>query len=211
MKNRKIKTERIYKTINKKSNKNREKNSNELNGAKIKNLFNITKVENKEKGNINTKKINFIIIVFMIIILFLAGCSIGKSITDIILVSEIEVAKPILEVKSNPEIDVTASNNIGEYEFRVLNYNEKELSEVNLKYFIEIKADVDESIQFYLYKNGQEIKLNNLCTDYMLLEKGEKREEKYLLKVIYTKKGSQNMEDILQKIQIKIHSEQQKV
>ena len=40
MKNRKIKTERIYKTINKKSNKNREKNSNELNGAKIKNLFN---------------------------------------------------------------------------------------------------------------------------------------------------------------------------
>ena len=58
MKNRKIKTERIYKTINKKSNKNREKNSNELNGAKIKNLFNITKVENKEKGNINTKKIN---------------------------------------------------------------------------------------------------------------------------------------------------------
>ena len=57
----------------------------------------------------------------MIIILFLAGCSIGKSITDIILVSEIEVAKPILEVKSNPEIDVTASNNIGEYEFRVLN------------------------------------------------------------------------------------------
>ena len=45
----------------------------------------------------------------------------------------------------------------------------------------------------------------------MLLEKGEKREEKYLLKVIYTKQGNQNMEDILQKIQIKIHSEQQKV
>lgn len=171
------------------------------------------KLKNKIKGkvNINSKKINFIMIVFIVIILFLAGCSIGKSITDIILLSEIEVAKPILEVKSNPEIDVTASNNIGEYEFRVLNYNEKELSEVNLKYFIEIKADVDESIQFYLYKNGQEIKLNNLCTDYMLLEKGEKHEEKYLLKVIYTKQGSQNMEDILQKIQIKIHSEQQKV
>ena len=202
MRNRKTNIGQKENYFNKIFNKNFNKEKNEM--EKTENLKN----KLREKVNINSKKINFIMIVFIVIILFLAGCSIGKSITDIILVSETEVAKPILEVKSNPEIDITASNNIGEYEFRVLNYNEKELSEVNLKYFIEIKADVDESIQFYLYKNGQEIKLNNLCTDYMLLEKGE---EKYLLKVIYTKKGSQNMEDILQKIQIKIHSEQQKV
>ena len=126
MRNRKTNIGQKENYFNKIFNKNFNKEKNEM--EKTENLKN----KLREKVNINSKKINFIMIVFIVIILFLAGCSIGKSITDIILVSEIEVAKPILEVKSNPEIDVTASNNIGEYEFRVLNYNEKELSELIL-------------------------------------------------------------------------------
>ena len=156
-----------------------------------------------------SKKITISIIIFMIIILFIAGCSIGKSITEIILKSRLEVATPILEVISNPKIDVTASNNIGEYKFNVVNYKDEKISEVNLRYFIEIKADVDESIEFHLYKDEKEIPLKNLCSEYMTKKNGIKQEDNYILKIVYNKNNLVNMNDILEKVQIKIHSEQE--
>ena len=158
-----------------------------------------------------SKKIAISTIIFMIIILFIAGCSIGKSITEIIIKSRLEVATPILEVISNPKIDVTAINNVGEYRFDVVNYKEEQVSEVNLRYFIEIKANVDDSVKFYLYKNGQEIKLENLCSDYITSEKGKKQDDNYVLKIVYDKTKSVDMNDILEKVQIKIHSEQEKI
>ena len=164
------------------------------------------KVQNDEE---KSKKIAISTIIFMILVLFIAGCSIGKSITEIILNSKTEIAIPILEVISNPKIDVTASNNIGEYKFNVVNYKDEKISEVNLRYFIEIKADVDESIEFHLYKDEKEIPLKNLCSEYMTLKNGIKQEDNYILKIVYNKNNLVNMNDILEKVQIKIHSEQE--
>ena len=157
------------------------------------------------------RKITIATVIFMILILFLAGYSIGKSITEVIIESKAELAEPILEVKSDPKIDVTATDNIGEYNFTVSNYKEGRISEVNLRYFLEIKADVDDSIKFQLYKNNEEIKLEENCTEYMLLEKQKKQEDKYLLKIVYEKQDKQNLQDILEKVQIKVHSQQEKI
>lgn len=169
------------------------------------------KVKNQNEDMKTNRKITIATVIFMILILFLAGYSIGKSITEVIIESKAELAEPILEVKSDPKIDVTATDNIGEYNFTVSNYKEGRISEVNLRYFLEIKADVDDSIKFQLYKNNEEIKLEENCTEYMLLEKQKKQEDKYLLKIVYEKQDKQNLQDILEKVQIKVHSQQEKI
>ena len=169
------------------------------------------KVENKNDTVKTNRKVTIATVIFMVLILFLAGYSIGKSITEVIIESKAEVAEPILEVKSDPKIDVTAIDNIGEYNFIVSNYKENNISEVNLRYFLEIKADVDDSIKFQLYKNNEEIKLEENCSEYMLLEKQKKQEDKYLLKIVYEKQNKPNLQDILEKVQIKVHSQQEKV
>lgn len=186
-----------------------EKSKIEANTSKGKN-----KLSNNITQNKDTKKVTISTIIFMILILFLAGCSLGKSITNVVLQSKAEVAKPVLEVKSDPKIDITAINNMGEYKFNVVNYKDNEISQVDLRYYIEIKADIDDSVKFELYKDSEEIKLENKCTQYMLLEKEKMKEDKYVLKIIYTKAENINtnsMKDIMEKVQIKVHSEQQKI
>ena len=157
------------------------------------------------------KKIAISTVIFMILVLFIAGCSIGKSITEYVLQSKAEIATPILEVSSNPKINITAVNNIGEYKFKVTNFKEDKISDVNLRYYIEIKANVDDSVKFLLYKNDQEINLQNLCSEYITIEKGKKQEDNYTLKIIYDKDKSSNVYDILERIQVKVHSEQEKL
>lgn len=191
---------------------------------KKKNLFN-DKKKNKKQTNKNLqnsieiadfieqkdKKVAISTVIFMILVLFIAGCSIGKSITEYVLQSKAEIAIPILEVSSNPKINITAVNNIGEYKFKVTNFKENKISDVNLRYYIEIKANVDDSVRFLLYRNNQEMNLQNLCSEYVTTEKGKKQEDNYILKIIYDKNKSSNVYDIIEKIQVKVHSEQEKL
>ena len=195
----------ISEKLKKKNYFNRKSNKKQTNES-IQNSIEIA--DSMEQKN---KKIAISTVIFMILVLFIAGCSIGKSITEYVLQSKAEIATPILEVSSNPKINITAVNNIGEYKFKVTNFKEDKISDVNLRYYIEIKANVDDSVKFLLYKNDQEINLQNLCSEYVTIEKGKKQEDNYTLKIIYDKDKSSNVYDILERIQVKVHSEQEKL
>ena len=195
----------IVEKLKKKNFFNRKSNKKQTNES-IQNSIEIA--DSMEQKN---KKIAISTVIFMILVLFIAGCSIGKSITEYVLQSKAEIATPILEVSLNPKINITAVNNIGEYKFKVTNFKEDKISDVNLRYYIEIKANVDDSVKFLLYKNDQEINLQNLCSEYVTIEKGKKQEDNYTLKIIYDKDKSSNVYDILERIQVKVHSEQEKL
>ena len=195
----------IVEKLKKKNFFNRKSNKKQTNES-IQNSIEIA--DSMEQKN---KKIAISTVIFMILVLFIAGCSIGKSITEYVLQSKAEIATPILEVSSNPKINITAVNNIGEYKFKVTNFKEDKISDVNLRYYIELKANVDDSVKFLLYKNDQEINLQNLCSEYITIEKGKKQEDNYTLKIIYDKDKSSNVYDILERIQVKVHSEQEKL
>ena len=159
----------------------------------------------------NLKIITIIILFLIILILFLTGYSLSKSFSEIKINSIAEISQPIIEVDSNEKIKVTAEKNIGEYQFSVQNYNESEINEALLHYKIEIEANVDESIKFELYKNNEQMKLNKNTTDYINIAENKKEKHDYTLKIIYDKNKSENIYDIIEKIQVKVHTEQKKI
>ena len=180
------------------------------------NKFDIKKHNTKRFKRFDIKKSNLkivtILLLFLIIlILFLTGYSLSKSFSEIKINSTAEISNPVIVVDSNEKINITAEKNIGEYRFSVRNYNDNEINEALLHYKIEIKADVDESINFEIYRDNVEIALNENTTDYFNIGKNEKKDHNYLLKIKYDKNKSKNIYNIIEKIQIKIHSEQKKI
>ncbi len=180
------------------------------------NKFDIKKHNTKRFKRFDIKKSNLkiltILLLFLIIlILFLTGYSLSKSFSEIKINSTAEISNPVIVVDSNEKINITAEKNIGEYRFSVRNYNDNEINEALLHYKIEIKADVDESINFELYRDNVEIALNENTTDYFNIGKNEKEDHNYLLKIKYDKNKSKNIYNIIETIQIKIHSEQKKI
>lgn len=169
----------------------------------------IYKKENTEKKSYRI--ITGILVMFIIIILLFCGYSMAKTIEEIILKSDTQIAEPILIIENNPTIDLTATNYTGIYTFRIKNYNEEnKLTEVDLKYYIEILSDVDDSISIELYQNENKINLNENRTEYIEISKDQKEEREYKIQIKYDKNKSTNLADIMQKIQIKVHSEQVK-
>ena len=167
--------------------------------------------KNSEEKRENLKTITIILILFFVFILFFTGYSMGKSITNSIIQAKTEVAEPILKVVSNPKVDITATQNEGTYTFYVRNFDENgKTSEVDLNYDVEISSCLEKTIQMELYKNGEKIELTNNQTEKLKLPKQNKQEDKYELKIKYNKDGSNEMKDILDKIQVQVHSEQAK-
>ena len=78
-------------------------------------------------------------------------------------------------------------------------------------YTIEILSNTDESIQFELYNEEIRIPLENLKTGQLSINGNEKIEQKYKLKVIYDSSKGDDGKDILEEVQIKVHSEQEKI
>lgn len=168
----------------------------------------------KVKEEKNLKTVAFIVVVAIIIILFLTGYSLGKSITESFIKANTSVAEPILVVDSDPSIDITATKKEGTYRFYVKNYEPDQtgkITETNLRYWVEIKSTVtDPTISYELYKNGEQILLNeNKTTEVQEMNRQKKQQDTYELKIKYEKEKSTQMQDILEKIQIKVHSEQQ--
>lgn len=125
--------------------------------------------------------------------------------------NKLEIAQPVFQVKGTELVKINSINDVGYYDFTVKNYNEEKTGEVDFLYTIEIVSNVDDSIKFELYKNGQLVNLNNRKTETMSIKGNQKTEEKYRLKVIYDKTRGTNGKDILEDVQIKIHSEQGKI
>ena len=163
---------------------------------------------NKKYG----KRFSLIILTIIAIAIFFSGISLGKTIHESTLKSSVSIAKPILEVEKDSEIVITQDNKKGEYHFKVKNYNEsEEISQVDLKYYIEIlEDDLDPSITYELYNENEKIDLKDNKTDEMNFNRNIKEEHNYTLKVEHDSSKNQ-IRDILQDIQIKVHSEQLKI
>lgn len=173
-------------------------------------------MKNKEiKRNENLKNLTYIIVLTIIFMLFLTGYSLGKNSGQLFLNGNTEIANPIIEVESNPKINITDENQQGIYKFLVRNYNnEGKITDVKMKYVINIEDTIDEklkdTIKYELYKNGNKIVLNKNSTEKMEMPNNKQQEDIYELKIFYDKVASNFMKDIVEKIQIKIHSEQLK-
>lgn len=161
----------------------------------------------------NFKICTSIIITIMVLLLFFSGYTLAKNIEEKLINAKTQIAEPILIIENNPSVDVTANNNYGVYKFKVKNYNKSnKITDVDLKYNIEILSDkdFDSSISFKLFENDKEVKLNNRKSEYMQISKNNKDERIYKLEIIYDKNKTISVSDIIQKVQVKIHSEQLK-
>ena len=203
-----IKKEKIFNKITKNNSPN---NIAKINKAKInKSEFNIAKTIFSNKA-INKKYILLFLLFIILIIFLFSKNSLGKQMSNTKINTNSEIAKPILIVENNPAIDITNKNNKGYYDFKIKNYNELgEINEIELRYNIEILNEENKAIKFKLYKGEEELLLEKNKTKDMIIKKNEKQEENYKLEIMYDKNLVSSLEDIIQNVQIKVHSEQLK-
>ena len=162
----------------------------------------------KQKGN-NKLMTGFILSI--IVIIMLCGYSMAKCIDEYIIKGRMKIAEPILEIENNPIINITESQNYGEYIFKVRNYNNKDkVTETDLKYYIEISPKLDNSIELELYQDENKIKLADNKTEYIKISKNQKEEREYKIKITYDKNNTVEVGDLLEQIQVKVHTEQEK-
>lgn len=171
-------------------------------------IINIQKIfRNKKEKEFRVVTILFII--FMIIILLFTGHTMAKTIEEIIIRGNAQIAEPIFIIESNPSIDITAANDNGIYTFKVKNYDEKnKITETDLNYYIEILSNLDDSINIEVYQGDNKVNFENNKSEYMKISKDKKEEIQYKIKINYDKNKLDNINDIIEKIQIKVHAEQ---
>lgn len=158
------------------------------------------------------RQITLIIIISLVLAFFFSGFSLGKEMSKVEINSNNEIAKAILEIENGEKLNINNQNNEGAYEFKIKNYNETEkITQVDLEYYIEIIGIENEAISFNLYKEEEQVLLDNNKTQTFLLSKEDKQEDIYKLEIKYDQEKNIEMEDIFQEIQIKVHSEQRKV
>lgn len=159
-----------------------------------------------------TREITLICITTMVMVLFFSGYSIGKIFSNTQIKASGTIAEPVFIVENSSEINLTETQNEGNYIFSVKNYNETgNTAQVNMKYNIEILAPKEETISIKILKNNNEIQMENNKSEYFLLTKQEQQKDEYEIKIKYDKTKSTSIENILQDIQIKVHSEQVKI
>lgn len=168
----------------------------------------VKRLQKREK-KIYKREMTLIIIISITIILFFSGYSIGKEKSNIDIKMNSEIAKPIILVENSEPINITQENNKGIYNFKIKNYDENGMiNEVQMKYSIEIFPQINQIISMKLYKNEEEIELENNKTKDIILNSKLKQEENYKLEFLYDKDKSDSIGEIIENVQIKIHSEQ---
>lgn len=175
-------------------------------------IINTGKIYKEEKvEQKNSRLVTVALIIFIIILLLFCGYSMAKTIEEVIIKSNAQIAEPILIIENDPSIDITAAKNYGIYNFKIKNYNEENrITETDLKYYIEILSNVDNSIKIELYQGEKQIELNNNRTEYIQISKDKKEEREYKIKITYDKDKSNSISDIMEKIQVRVHTEQMK-
>lgn len=176
------------------------------------------KKKNSEKDNRNAdikymKMMVLIGLTFMIIVLFFSGYSFAKYVEQRIIQSNTQIAEPILEIENNDAnvINISANESTGVYQFKVKNFKlenqVKKVTDVDMKYYIEILSQEDDGVKMKLFENDKEIPLINNKSGYMTIYKNTPEERIYKIKISYDKE-EENKKEINQTVQIKIHSEQ---
>lgn len=164
-----------------------------------------------KKIKIKKRELTLILVSFMVLALFFSGYSMGKEFSSTSIETNVKIAEPILIVENNPIVEVNGKKQKEYYQFKVKNYKENgELTQIDLVYHIEILSKTEKAISFKLYKNNEEIPLENNKTADMKLQKENSQEDCYQLEIIYDKTKNQSIEEIKQEVQIKVHSEQMK-
>ena len=161
--------------------------------------------------SIKKNKIRIIIVSSLILLIFFAGYCFAKYEISRGVFAKSKIAIPVLEVEGHEGAKISAINNSGYYDFVVKNYNENNVSDVPLNYTIEVISNTDESVEFKLYKEDEEIDLINNKTNQIYIEGIRQKEHIYKLEVNYDKTKSNSQQDILEDVQIKVNSEQARV
>lgn len=157
------------------------------------------------------REITLALVSVMVLTLFFSGYSMGKGFSSTEIVTTGKIAEPILIVENSPVKEINGKKESESYEFRVKNYKQNgEVTQIDLEYNIEILSQREEAISFKLYRDNQEIPLENKRTSNIKLEKEKAQENCYRLEIIYDKTKSYTTNDIIQDIQIKVHCEQLK-
>lgn len=157
----------------------------------------------------NKKRITGITVLTIVIILLSSRIVYAKYINVERLTSTLSIATPIFIVEGKETTKISEINNIGYYEFSIKNFNETKISETGFLYTIEILSNTDESIQFELYNEETKIPLEDLKTQQLSIIGNEKVEQQYKLKIIYDNTKGTAGKDILEEVQVKVHSEQE--
>ena len=118
------------------------------------------------------------------------------------------IAKPIVELIEGECVNIDSTKTEANYNFTVRNYNEQGIiTSAKMNYEIQITAPQSEAITYTLYKNNEMVPING---NSQLLGNKAKEEHMYTLNIKYEKEKNVNLEDIVQEIQIKVHSEQER-
>lgn len=167
--------------------------------------------KNESKDSKNNRLITATLIIIIVILLMFCGYSMAKVIGEVIINGQAQIAEPILVIENNPSVDITETEKYGEYCFKIKNYNEQnKLSETDLKYYIEILSNLDDSIKMELYQDENKINLVDNKTEYITISKDKKDERDYKIKITYDKNKTNTINDIMEKIQVRVHTEQEK-
>lgn len=179
--------------------------------VKIKKFFK-NKNKKMKNGNIkynekyDKKIIILLLLIFIILLGIFVGISYSKYQSKIETQAYAKIAKPILQIKREQSLLLTALAPKATYVFEVRNYTEDELNEIEMEYYIEIISKTDESIKFELYQGENKIPLTENKTDNIKLTKDEKQTHSYRLEITYEKSKQTLKEDINENVEVKIHS-----
>ena len=124
-------------------------------------LTKIKKINQKKKEKITKKgkKRNLFLFLLLLLIILLGifiGASFAKYQRSVIGKAYANIAKPVLEIEREQSLFLTALAPKASYVFKVQNYKENELNEVDMEYYIEIITPTDEAIQFNLYQGEKQ-------------------------------------------------------
>lgn len=161
----------------------------------------------------NKKILNVILIILLILILFLLGILGGKTYSKYKRTVEsngiAEIAKPVFIVDNDNEIKIDGNEDTT-YTFSVKNFDSVNISDVEMKYTVEIFNNSKANLEFELKRNGEIQKLTNNKTEILIINGTTRTTDNFELKIKYNDNPA-IVEDITGNIQIKIEAVQQEV
>ena len=164
------------------------------------------KIKQNNNKKDKRKNIEVIILLLILILISLVGITLARYQASIKGTANAQIANPIFEVRREESLLLTALAPKASYVFEVRNYDEKDINEVDMEYYVEIISNTDKSITFELFQVDTKIPLKDNKTDKISLNKENKENHKYRLDITYDKDKIQVEEDIKEKVEIKIHS-----
>lgn len=161
----------------------------------------------------NKKILNVILIILLIIILFLLGVLGGKTYSKYKRTVEsngiAEIAKPVFVVDSEQDIKIDGNEDTT-YSFSVKNYNTNDISDVEMKYTVEIINNSKANLDFELSRNGVKQELTNNKSEILTIKGITRVTDNFELKIKYNDNPAV-VEDITGNVQVKIEAIQQEV